>query len=364
MLKSLLRKVTTVPPRLYADVAAVKGEDYYVPEKIDITWGHQDDYEIIDHLGKGKYSEVHKGVNLLTLEPVVIKILKPTKPVRVCRELKILQYLSGKHNTALLKEIVKDYATQVPSLILEYVDNPEPKAQIRSFTEFDIRYYIYEISKALDYSHSLGIIHRDVKTGNIMIDHKQRKCRLIDWGLAEFYRPNNKMSVRVASKPYKAPELLVGYEFYDYSLDSWCLGVTMAGMLFQKDPFFNGEDNEKVLFNIVNTLGSEDFHNYLTKYEIEVSGKIQKGVEKASKKPFSKFITQENKHLVSKEALDLLTGMLMYDHHFRFLPRDIMQHSYFDPVREMWSVIKSGSEIPQNKEYTQTAEILRRRLSV
>ncbi len=54
-----------------------------------------------------------------------------------------------------------------------------------------VRYYIFELLKALDYCHSNGIMHRDVKPHNVMIDHQKRELRLIDWGLAEFYHPGN-----------------------------------------------------------------------------------------------------------------------------------------------------------------------------
>lgn len=58
-----------------------------------------------------------------------------------------------------------------------------------------------------------------------MIDHKNRKLRLIDWGLAEFYHSGTEYNVRVASRYFKGPELLVNMRDYDYSLDLWSLGT-------------------------------------------------------------------------------------------------------------------------------------------
>lgn len=59
----------------------------------------------------------------------------------------------------------------------------------------------------------------------------QRKLRLIDWGLAEFYCPGTEYNVRVASRYFKGPELLVDFREYDYSLDMWSLGAMFAGMV-------------------------------------------------------------------------------------------------------------------------------------
>jgi casein kinase II subunit alpha len=58
----------------------------------------------------------------------------------------------------------------------------------------------------------MGIMHRDVKPHNVMIDHESRKLRLIDWGLAEFYHPGQEYNVRVASRYFKGPELSVDYQ--------------------------------------------------------------------------------------------------------------------------------------------------------
>lgn len=85
--------------------------------------------------------------------------------------------------------------------------------------------------QALDFCHSQGIMHRDVKPHNIVIDHKNRMLRVIDWGLAEFYFPDREYNVRVASRYFKGPELLVDHRDYDYSLDLWSFGCVLAGIV-------------------------------------------------------------------------------------------------------------------------------------
>lgn len=57
-----------------------------------------------------------------------------------------------------------------------------------------------ELLRALDQCHSHGIMHRDIKPQNIMIDHENKILRLIDWGLAEYYQPGKEYNVRVASR--------------------------------------------------------------------------------------------------------------------------------------------------------------------
>ena len=59
--------------------------------------------------------------------------------------------------------------------------------------------------KTLDYTHSLGIMHRDIKPHNILINLNEKKIKLIDWGLAEFYHFKQEFNVRVASRYFKAP---------------------------------------------------------------------------------------------------------------------------------------------------------------
>lgn len=65
--------------------------------------------------------------------------------------------------------------TKTPALIFEHVNNTDFKVLYPSLSDFDIRFYLFELLKALDFSHSNGIIHRDVKPHNVMIDHEKRQ---------------------------------------------------------------------------------------------------------------------------------------------------------------------------------------------
>ena len=68
--------------------------------------------------------------------------------------------------------------SKTPSLIFEYVNNTDFRTLYPKFNDLDVRYYIFELLKALDYCHSKGIMHRDVKPHNVMIDHENRKVRV------------------------------------------------------------------------------------------------------------------------------------------------------------------------------------------
>jgi casein kinase II subunit alpha len=128
----------------------------------------------------------------------VIKVLKPVKKKKIKREIKILQNLSGGPNIVALLDVVRDnqvcarklmctasdprawfltvfLQSKTPSLIFEYVNNTDFRSLYPKFVDYDVRYYIFELLKALKFCHSKGIMHRDVKPHNVMIDHEKRK---------------------------------------------------------------------------------------------------------------------------------------------------------------------------------------------
>ena len=153
---------------------------------------------------------------MVNYQKCVIKVLKPVKKKKIKREIKILQNLAGGPNIVALLDVVRDsqvitsptsralacslpieppvppwgafqtteddYVTDIeclqsktPSLIFEFVNNTDFRSLYPKFNDFDVRFYISELLKALDFCHSKGIMHRDVKPHNVMIDHENRK---------------------------------------------------------------------------------------------------------------------------------------------------------------------------------------------
>jgi casein kinase II subunit alpha len=92
-------------------------------------------------------AQVFEGVNVINEEKCIIKVLKPVKKKKIKREIKILQNLAGGPNIVALLDVVRDPASKIPSLITEYVDNVDFKVLYPRFTDFDVRFYMFELLK-------------------------------------------------------------------------------------------------------------------------------------------------------------------------------------------------------------------------
>ncbi|KAF9621225.1 hypothetical protein IFM89_016719 [Coptis chinensis] len=366
--KSIRRPGATSKARVHADINVVRPKDYWDYESLTVQWGSKMIMKWLGKWGEGNIARFSKGfiapimsvalsrslsllrrkrilVIGLVVQCLLLKVshiglylhLHLLMYLQIKREIKILQNLCGGPNIVKLLDIVRDQQSKTPSLIFEYVNNTDFKVLYPTLTDYDTRYYIYELLKAslffswplhttlaLDYCHSQGIMHRDVKPHNVMIDHEQRKLRLIDWGLAEFYHPGKEYNVRVASRYFKGPELLVDLQDYDYSLDLWSLGCMFAGMIFRKEPFFYGHDNYDQLVKIAKVLGTDELNAYLTKYRLELDPHLEALVGRHSRKPWTKFINADNQHLAIPEAVDFLDKLLRYDHQERPTAKEAM----------------------------------------
>ena len=171
---------------------------------------------------------------------------------------------------------------------------------------------------------------------------------LIDLGLADFYLPNQNYNVRVASRHYKAPELLLGNEYYDYGIDMWGVGCILAGLFLRREPLFRGKDNVDQLGKIVTILGSRDLFTYVEKYGLQLSNELKKVIRKYTVKtnpsgirqPWLSLLAPDTKAggptpIPSQEGINLLDQLLVYDHGQRLTAREAMMHPFFDDVRDI-----------------------------
>ncbi|KAL7906565.1 casein kinase II subunit alpha, partial [Trichoderma velutinum] len=228
-----------------------------------------DAYEIVRKIVSGRHADIFEGVRVRDLKRCIIKPAKEVGRRRIEQEIKILRSLQGGTNIANLYDVVKDNQTGPPSLIFEYIENTDFRSLYPRFSAEDARYYMKELLRALEFCHSKGIMHRDIRPHNIMIDHSQRKLRLFNWDYADVYVPNSRYSFRVSYGFIKAPELLLLYEEYDCSIDMWNFGMVFASLIFRKEPFFHGNSNSDLLQRTAQVLGTKGLLNYVEKYDIE-----------------------------------------------------------------------------------------------
>ena len=246
----------------------------------------------------------------------------------------MLLNLVGAPNTVRLLDMVRDKATKIPCLVFNFINATSWKDI--DWKPRDVQKYMYELLRCLDFAHSVGIMHRDIKPDNIMIDHDSQQVTIIDWGLAEFYHPNTEYNVGVATRPFKGPELLVGFKMYDYSLDIWAIGCVLGAIIFNKQPYmFYGSNNVDQLVKIVKVLGTKGLDKYLDKYDIELAEEVEEAVsqEECEKESWDEHIHDKTEHLVDDDVLDLLDKMLLYDHAARPTCAEAMKHKYFKSVR-------------------------------
>jgi casein kinase II subunit alpha len=319
--------------RVYRDVNTVRGTEWYDCEHWDLPRSPPDEYEIADWIGTGKYSDVFTGYK--GNEMVALKVMKPVRPLKYNREAKILMNLRDGPNIVKLIKIVENPESAQLTFVFEYVYNSDFSQLLATITPKEAKFYLFQLMRALQYSHAHGIMHRDVKPQNVMYDRRTGKLRLIDWGLAEFYHPKQRYNIHVASRHFKAIELLVDYQCYDYSVDIWGFGVTMAGIIFKRMPFFKGSDDFDMVAKITSVLGWDGFNKYIDKYGLEIPAEMKEQIGRGRAKKWTSFVTKNNESLASPDAIDLISRCIRYDHSERITADEALAHPYFSEVREL-----------------------------
>lgn len=120
--------------------------------------------------------------------------------------------------------------------------------------EMDIKYYMFQLSRACAYLSRRKICHRDIKPQNIIVNPKTKQIRLCDFGSAKKLNDGEWNKHYICSRFYRAPELLCESNYYSPSVDTWSLGCVMAEM-YLNEPLFNGGNTREQLKLISRVLG-------------------------------------------------------------------------------------------------------------
>jgi MAP/microtubule affinity-regulating kinase len=134
-------------------------------------------------------------------------------------------------------------------IILEYISGYSLSASLkrkpnRRLEEFEANKYFQELLLAIDYCHSKGITHRDIKLENTLIDNSNKKVKLIDFGFATCFANTKKVKMFCGTPNYMAPEIVSRKEYLGPPVDIWAAGVLLYVLLTGTFPFKGSSDGE------------------------------------------------------------------------------------------------------------------------
>lgn len=225
-----------------------------------------DSFEKLDKIGQGTYSSVYKARDLETGKIVALKKVRflnmdPESVRFMAREIHILRRLDHP-NVMKLEGLVTSRMSRNLYLVFEYMEHDLAGIAATpgiKFTQPQIKCYMQQLFRGLEHCHSRGVLHRDIKGSNILIDNNG-VLKIADFGLATFYDKNQPMTSRVVTLWYRPPELLLGSTEYGPAIDLWSAGCILAE-LFAGKPIMPGRTEVEQMHKIFKLCGSpsEDF---------------------------------------------------------------------------------------------------------
>ncbi|KAK6924619.1 Protein kinase domain [Dillenia turbinata] len=242
-------------------------------------------FEKLDKIGQGTYSNVYKARDLITGKIVALKKvrfdnLEPESVKFMAREILVLRRLDHP-NVIKLEGLVTSRMSCSLYLVFEYMEHDlaglaafqgikftEPQLSVvNSFIIVaylllsnclmcQVKCYMKQLLSGLEHCHKNGVLHRDIKGSNLLIDN-EGMLKIADFGLASFYDPDRKqaMTSRVVTLWYRPPELLLGATYYGVGVDLWSTGCILAELLAGK-PILPGRTEVEQLHKIFKLCGS------------------------------------------------------------------------------------------------------------
>lgn len=323
-----------------------------------------------EQVGEGTYGQVWSARDKQTNELVALKKVRMESeregfPLTAIREIKLLKTLHH-DNIVALKEIVtgndqgKDGKSRSAAgssiyLVFEYMDHDltglMDTPTIR-FQEEHIKCYMLQLLQGLKYCHDRQVLHRDIKGSNLLIDNNG--ClKIADLGLARSTgEEGRRYTNRVITLWYRPPELLMGTNEYDMSVDMWSVGCLIAELLMLK-PLFPGKDEVEQATMIFEKVGYPTEATWPGWRELPNAAMIR---DEAHCVPSLVRDLRRCKS-VNEQAADLIQQLLLLDPSKRLTAGEALSHEWFT----VEPVACAKSDLPKFAQSTHEFQAKRRR---
>jgi len=291
-------------------------------------------YEVLQKLGKGAYGIVWKvkdkeSSEIFALKKIFGAFQNATDAQRTFREIIFLHELSDHDNIVSLVDVVKADNDKDIYLVFEYMET-DLHAVIRANILEDIhkRFIIYQLLKAIKYMHTAQVIHRDMKPSNLLLN-SECLLKVADFGLARLIDSPKDEGARqqvltdyVATRWYRAPEILLGSTAYTKGVDMWSIGCILGELLGGK-PMYPGTSTMNQIDRIIEITGSPskaDIDSIQSEFAAQM---LENLPEVPAARDFSSLYPSAD-----PDAHDLLTKLLMFNPEKRITVEESLEHPY------------------------------------
>ncbi|XP_013776206.1 mitogen-activated protein kinase 1-like [Limulus polyphemus] len=298
-------------------------------------------YTELVYIGEGAYGMVASAFDNVTKARMAIKKISPFEHQTYCqrtlREIKILTRF--KHENIIdIKDILRAPSIELMKdvyIVQTLMETDLYKLlKTQRLSNDHICYFLYQILRGLKYIHSANVLHRDLKPSNLLLN-TSCDLKICDFGLARVADPDHDhtgfLTEYVATRWYRAPEIMLNSKGYTKSIDIWAVGCILAEMISNK-AIFPGKhylDQLNLILGILGSPSQEDFNCIIN----EKARSYLQSLPSKPKVPWEKLYAGAN-----PQAIDLLDRMLTFNPHKRITLEDALAHpylqQYYDPDDE------------------------------
>lgn len=292
-----------------------------------------DEFECLNRIEEGTYGVVYRAREKATNQIVALKRLKMEKekegfPITSLREVNTI--LKTQHeNIVTVREIVVGSNMDKIYIVMDYVEHDlkslmeTMRQKKQMFTIGEVKTLMIQLLRAVHHLHDNWILHRDLKTSNLLLSHRGI-LKVGDFGLArEYGSPLKQFTPIVVTLWYRAPELLLGAKQYSTHIDVWSVGC-IFGELLGMEAMFPGKSEIDQLNKIFKDLGTPSDKIWPGYNQLPVVKKTQ-----FADYPYN-HLRERYKTRLSDQGFGLLNRFLTYNPAKRITCQNALFHDYFD----------------------------------